>query len=59
MEKMSIEQALANVDVACASFAGNRQQHSALIESLQMIGDALGIKPQAVTPIVKEAPKSE
>jgi hypothetical protein len=36
-QRLTLKQALANIDVACASFHGSRQEHIDLIESVSIV----------------------
>ena len=54
---MTIEQALANIDLVLSNFQGSRQQHEALKESIMLVADKCGVKPSL--PAVKEESKPE
>ncbi len=47
---MTPEQALANVDGVCAQFAGNRQQHVLLQQSVAVIAQVIAAIPKPAEP---------
>ena len=41
LSSLTIDQAIANIDMVCANFSGTRQEHTALVQSVNTIKAAV------------------